>query len=104
MTLVEKDKKQLPAWLLERIGDPEQVRRELRAFQACADWYQAEWERLLEAYEGRWIAIYECGVRAVAETLDDLLTAMHDLGLPRGHVLIEHPHRRSARETYVARR
>src|SRR5437870_1342172 len=74
--------------VLEMLGDPKQVDRELRAFQKDAQLLSAKREQLLKTYPEQWVAIYEGKVAAAAPTLQHLVDHLKQLEIPRGRAAV----------------
>src|SRR2546421_1387925 len=74
--------------VLDMLGDPKQVDRELRAFRRDAQLLSAKREQLLKTYPEQWVAIYEGKVAATAPTLPRLVHQMKELRIPRGRAAV----------------
>ena len=55
------------------LGDPQKAMEEMRQFKESARMFEADYDRFLDEYEGRWIAMHDGSVIADALTLDLLL-------------------------------
>jgi hypothetical protein len=73
----------------EAIGDPKETVRQLREYRRDMEFLLSNEDRLLKDYPKQWIAIYDSEVKAAAESLQSLLVAMADLGLPKGNVVVQ---------------
>src|SRR5436305_10892371 len=74
--------------VLDMLGDPKQVDRELRAFRKDAQLLSAKREQLLKTYPEQWVAVYEGKVAAAAPTLPRLVDQMKELQIPRGRAAV----------------
>jgi len=76
--------------LLNILGDPRAVDRELRAFKRTARVLSSKTPRLIDEYPKQWVALYNAKVQAHAATLQSLLAQVEERGLPRGHVIVRY--------------
>jgi hypothetical protein len=76
------------ASLAALIGDPKAVYRELENFRKAAAVLSSQQPRMIEQYPKQWIAVYEGQVRAVADTLRELLALVDEKQLPREHIVV----------------
>ena len=74
--------------ILEIIGDPREVDKELRAFSKSARWLSSRWAKLVERYPQEWIAVYSSRIRAHGPTLDSVLKELDAKGVPREKALV----------------
>ena len=81
--MMDIDKKEL----LEQIGDPSVIDRELTQFSKSARVLSADPPRLMDKYDKRWVAVYRGKVRATGKTLRELLAQVDQKELPRGHLI-----------------
>lgn len=86
----DNDRVQREREILELIGDPEHLEKELEEFRTNARVLSAEQGRLISRYPQRWVAVYEGDVAADAPTLADLIRQIDERGLPRGHVIVRY--------------
>lgn len=75
------------AELLELIGDPDEVARELEEFARFVRTFEANRDRFLHEHPNRWVAVCRDGT-LVAETQAALLAELDRRGA-RGHACIE---------------
>ncbi len=78
------------ARVLELLGDPKEVDRDLRAFQADASLLSSEGQQFLARYPKQWIAIYHGAVVAHEITLLVLTEKLTELGVPRGRAVVRY--------------
>jgi hypothetical protein len=76
--------------VLEMLGDPKKVDRELRAFGKDARILSSKRKHLLQQYPQQWIAIYDGEVAAQARTLPVLVETLRRLGIPRGRAIVRY--------------
>lgn len=76
------------ARVLEMLGDPRDVARDLRAFQDDARVLSSKRQHLLEQYPNMWVGIHERKVVAKGETLDAVVEQLVALGIPRGRAIV----------------
>lgn len=76
------------ARVLEMLGDPRDVARDLRAFQDDARVLSSKRQHLLEHYPNMWVGIHERKVVAKGETLDSVVEQLVALGIPRGRAIV----------------
>ena len=84
------DRAAYEAKVLEMLGDPKTVDRELRAFRKDARVLSSTRNHLLQQYPKRWIAIYGGKVAAQAKTLPALVERMQRLNIPRGRAVVRY--------------
>jgi hypothetical protein len=70
------------------IGDPRQVDRELAQFRRTSKLLSADRPRLVDLYAQRWVALYDGTVRAVADTVEEVLAEVEKEGIPKEHVIV----------------
>lgn len=76
--------------LAELIGDPKRVDAELQKFRKDSRLLSSRRVNLIEKYPKRWIVIYDGEVRADARSLNQLLTKVDELNLPREEAVIRY--------------
>jgi hypothetical protein len=83
MTPVVDDQKKL----LEMVGNPEEVYRDLQSFRRSTQLLSSEHPRLIDQYQKKWVAIYDGQVVGSADTLPDLLASTDARHLPRQSIV-----------------
>ena len=83
MSTVVDDRKKL----LEMVGNPEEVYRDLQSFRRSTQLLSSEHARLIDQYQKKWVAIYDGQVVASADTLSELLASTDALRLPRQSIV-----------------
>lgn len=74
---------------LAEIGDdPEKIAFELREFSDAAQRLSEQWERLAEEHPMEWVCFHRGEVSASSSSLDDLMAAMRDQGIPANRAVI----------------
>jgi hypothetical protein len=76
--------------ILDLIGDPRQVDRELGSFRQTARILSSDHPRLIDEYPRQWIAAYEGKVRVAGRTLNSVLSQVEKQGLPKQRVIIRY--------------
>ena len=76
--------------ILEQIGSPAEVDREIQSFRRAALRLSSKHPNLVDKYPNEWVAVYQGRVRARGRSLNSLLIQLEKKGLPREHVLIRH--------------
>ncbi len=76
--------------LAELIGDPKRVDAELQKFRKDSKLLSSRRVNLIAKYPKRWIVIYDGEVRADARSLNQLLTKVDELNLPREEAVIRY--------------
>ena len=76
-------------WAMKSTQDEAQVKRDSESFDRSTMWANANWKQLLAKYPDRWIAVHECEVVADAETLDEVLQTVDELGISRSRVFTD---------------
>ena len=72
------------------IGDPKQLDAELQEFRKDSKLLSSRRAKLLSKYPKRWVAIYRGIVQADARSLNEVLSKIDDLGLPRDKVIVRY--------------
>ena len=72
------------------IGDPTRLDAELQEFRKNTKLLSSKRAHLISKYAKRWIAIYNNSVKADGSNLDQLLTKLDELNIPREHVVIRY--------------
>lgn len=74
--------------VLEQIGDPAKVDREIQQFRKTTMVLSAKQPRLIEQYPKQWIAIHEGKVKVRARTFQSLMTQVDKMKFPREHLVV----------------
>ncbi|MBI4216087.1 MAG: hypothetical protein HY687_01650 [Chloroflexi bacterium] len=74
--------------VLEQLGNPAAVDRELQSFRRAARVLSSKNPRMIDRYSKQWIAVYRGRVRAQGRTFLSLITQVDKLKLPREHVIV----------------
>jgi len=72
------------------IGDPKKLDAELEEFRKSAKLLSSKRAHLIVKYPKRWVAIYGGRVRADARSLNQILSKIDELGMPREHVIVRY--------------
>jgi hypothetical protein len=81
---VDKDEQSI----LEQIGDPADVVRELKAFSRSARSLANQHTHLVDRYPNQWVAIFDGKVRAHGRSFHEVLEKIDQEGLPRGRTIV----------------
>jgi hypothetical protein len=74
--------------VLEHLGDPADVDRELQRFRKAARVLSSQRARLIDRYPKQWVAVYDGRVRARGRTLQAVMKQVDKEGLPREHTVV----------------
>ena len=74
--------------VLELLGDPSGVDRDLQAFRRSARVLSSRHPRLIDRYPKQWVAVHQGKVRAQGKTLRSLLAQVDKKGLPRERLIV----------------
>jgi hypothetical protein len=74
--------------VLNLLGDPKRVDRELQLFRKAARVLSSNRPRLIDRHPKQWVAVHEGKVTAQAKTLQSLLTQVDRMGLSREHIIV----------------
>lgn len=74
--------------LLEAIGNPAIVDKELRSFRKSAKVLSSQRDRLIDKYAKQWIAVYRTKVVANGRTIQSVLDQVDRQKLPREQVIV----------------
>lgn len=76
--------------VLDLLGDPREVDRELASFRRTARVLSSDHPRLIDEYPQQWIVAFEGKVRASGDTLASVLKQADVEGLPRDKIIVRH--------------
>jgi len=71
------------------VGDPAEWMRNMEKFDCSCDALSAQYEKLLERFPNRWVALYDGEVVAEAGNLPDTIHALKARGFPPRDCLVE---------------
>ena len=74
--------------LAKRKESPQEIAESLKAFSEAARVLSSNDPSLIDLYPDKWIAVSHDGVRASADTLDDLLAQVDKKLIPRSEVIV----------------
>ena len=77
-----------PQVVLDQLGNPADVDRELQRFRRAARIFSSQRPRLIDRYAKQWVAVHDGKVRARARTFAAALAQVDKLGLPRENVIV----------------
>src|SRR5438132_13318419 len=84
-------KTRLPRGEVEQIiGDPKRLDADLQEFRKDTQVLSSRRAKLMQKYPKRWVAIYRGEVQADARSLNEILKAIDQLGLPRESVVVQY--------------
>jgi hypothetical protein len=76
--------------LLELIGDPPQVAREMEDYSRSTRFLSSSHQELLRRFPNQWVAVYRGRARASGDSLETVLERVDALGLPRANTLVRY--------------
>jgi len=82
--------KTLEKSILEKLGNPSEVDKELRSFRKSAMVLSSKHPRLIIRYPKQWVAVYEGKTIAVGRTLNSALREVDKKGIQREHVIVRY--------------
>lgn len=82
--------KTLEKSVLEKLGNPSKVDKELRSFRKSAMVLSSKHPRLVNRYPKQWVAVYNGKTIAVGRTLNSALRESDKRGIPREHVIVRY--------------
>ena len=74
--------------VLEQLGDPKDIDRDLRSFRRTAQVLSSNRPRLIDRYPKQWVALYRGRVRASGNTFASVIAEVGKKRLPREHVIV----------------
>lgn len=74
---------------LQKLGSPQEIRRDLKKFRDDVLLFMAERPNLARKYPGKWVAFHGGKVVGIADSLDDLLVEIDKQGLQRDAVITQ---------------
>ena len=89
--ITEEEKKEFlqEYYAMKRTEDEARMKRDSASHSKSTQWAITNWQQLLEKYPDRWVAVHECEVIADTDTLDEILQAVDELGIPRARVFTD---------------
>ena len=84
------DRAKYEAKVLEMLGDPKEVARDLRAFRKDARVLSSKRQNLINEYPNQWVGIHNNEVVAKGGTLDSVVQQLDALGVPRGRAIVRY--------------
>ena len=88
MTVMERTKYE--AKVLEMLGDPKEVARDLRAFRKDARVLSSKRQHLISQYPNQWVGVHNNKVVAKGGTLDSVVEQLDALSIPRGRAIVRY--------------
>lgn len=82
--------KTLEKTILEKLGNPSEVDRELSSFRKSAMVLSSKQPRLINRYPKQWVAVYNGKTIATGRTLNSTLRNVDKKGIPREHVIVRY--------------
>ena len=76
--------------IMDQLGDPRDIDRELQSFRKSARALSSHHPRLIDRYQKKWVAIYEGKTQASGRTLQSVLQQVDGKGLPRERVIVRY--------------
>ena len=74
--------------ILEQLGIPAEVVRELKAFSRSARSLSNQYPQLVDRYPNQWVAVLDGKVRAHGRTFHEVMKKVDQEGLPREHAVV----------------
>lgn len=78
------------ARVMEQLGSPQGVDRELQSFQRTARILSSSHPRLINRYPKQWVAVHNGKVRASGRTFNSVMTQVDKKGLPRARIIVRY--------------
>ena len=78
----------IKARVIEQLGNPREVDRQLQDFRRAARVFSSRHPRLIDEYPNQWVAVYRGKVKAHGSTLNSVVSQVDKLGLPRESVVV----------------
>ena len=74
--------------ILEQIGDPADIARELKEFSRSTRSLDKQLPDLVDRYPDQWVAVLDGKVRAHGRTFEEVMQKIDQEGLPRKRTLV----------------
>jgi len=78
------------AHIIEQLGSPKDVDRELQSFRRAARVLSSNHPRLIDLYPKQWVAVHRGKVRASGKTFRSVMTRVDEKGLPRDSIIVRY--------------
>ena len=82
--------KKLEKTILEKIGNPSEVDRELKSYRKSAMVLSSKHPRLINRYQKQWVAVYDGRTVAAGRTLTAALRNVDKKEIPREHIILRY--------------
>ncbi len=76
------------ARIIEQLGNPREVDRQLQSFRKTVGVLSSDHPRLIDRYSNQWVAVYEGEVKASGNTLHAVVRKVEKQGLPRENTVV----------------
>ena len=76
--------------ILELVGNPKRLDRELSVFRRSARTFSSEHPRLIKKFPKQWVAVHRGKVKAAGTTYNLLMKQVKERKLPREHILVRY--------------
>jgi hypothetical protein len=67
-----------------------QIAEELAQFERDVEYFSSQYDALMRAHAGQWVAIYQGKVVALADSPQKLIETLQDCSVPRSRTVMEH--------------
>jgi Family of unknown function (DUF5678) len=76
--------------ILNQIGDPKSIARELKSFKKAAKVLSSDRPRLIDKYPNRWVVVYDGEVKVDSDTLESALAKAKAMHLPKENFFVRY--------------
>lgn len=77
-------------WMLQQIGDPRKIAKDLRQYRKAAKVLSSDHPRLVETHPRKWVVIYEGKVQVEGKSLDQVLKGAAEQHLPKDKIIVRY--------------
>lgn len=74
--------------MLDQLGNPADVDRELQSFRRSARALSSHHHQMIDRYQKKWIAVHDGKTKAQGRTLQAIWRDIDKKGLPREHIIV----------------
>ena len=76
--------------ILDQLGNPADIDRELQCFRRSARALSSRHPRFVDRYHKKWVAVHEGKAKAQGRTLQSVWRQIDSKGLPREHIIVRY--------------
>jgi hypothetical protein len=76
--------------ILDQIGDPREIAKNLRKFRHAAQVLSSDRPRLINRYPNKWVVVFNGEVKAAVNSFDAAMAKAKELDLPKANFFVRY--------------